>query len=315
MNLVNLIPELLGDFLRAPEIHLDDHKVSVFEKIYSRASNEGDLIIKYDCEFPKYEFLSYLIENRNVLLHGSNEKKIRFLVPLRRSTDLRGVGNLNAVYACSDGIWPIFFAVWNRDYYGSTTNSCFRASDTDGRLRKFYSFLIAPDSKCFERDRVADKKCWTDGMIYILPRAPFTQLVDDAGNPLEEWISADPVPVLAKLPVTPQDFLFLNDVRIRDDAPPVTQVSQLKIDPNVYDSYMGKYEILPDLILNLEKREGCLIAQVPGFPTVKMRPESETVYRLEGIDGQAVFACDGTGKVAQLMFFVGGKGLPVRKIE
>jgi hypothetical protein len=154
-----------------------------------------------------------------------------------------------------------------------------------------------------------------DGMIYIIPRDSFTQLVDNTGNPLEEWISTDPVPVLAKLPVTPQDFLFLKDVMIRDEMAHFPSGPQVKIDSKIYDAYIGKYEILPGLILNLEKRDNCLLAQVPGFPTVKLSPESETVYTLEGIDGRIVFEKYENGKVAQLMFWMKGKGLPVRKIE
>jgi hypothetical protein len=243
---------------------------------------------------------------------------MRYLFPLRRSSDSRTVGNLSAVYACSDGIWPIFFAIWDRRFYGATTNSCFWATDADGTLRKFYSFFIAAEGqeRCGGEAGAADRRCWMDGMVYILPRNSFTQLVDEAGNLLEEWASREPVPVLARLPVSPQDFLFLGDVSIREAelSPPPAPGTQVKIDAQVYDAYVGRYEVSPDLTLSLERKNDRLLLQAAGFPVVEIHPASETVYLLREINGQIAFVKNDKGEVTELTLQVNGKGLPARKI-
>ena len=44
-----------------------------------------------------------------------------------------------------------------------------------------------------------------DGMLYLLPRDTFHRV---AGAP-DEWMSEAPVPAVARLPISPEDFPFL----------------------------------------------------------------------------------------------------------
>jgi len=315
MNLDNLIPGLLEQrCICAPELDFNEQKTRIFDNLYETTCHGRETVtIDYNCEFPKHEFLTYLVENKNVLLHGSNEKKIRYLVPMRRSSDPRHVGNLNAIYACSDGIWPIFFAVWERRYFGVSSNSCFWAKDAEGKLRKYYGFFLAPHG---EEVEATDERCWTDGMVYILPRDTFTRLVDDAGNPLEEWASTAPVQALARLPVTPRDFIFLDEVAISEkklaaSSPP----PQRKVDTHVYDAYIGAYEISPDLVVNIKRQQDHLLVQATGYPTIEMVPESETDYQLIEINGRITFLKNDRGDVTQLALRINGAALTARKIS
>lgn len=313
MNLHDLIPGLLGRCVSAPDLNFDEHTPRIFEEIFEKACRGAETVtIDYNCEFPKHEFLTYLIQNKDVLLHGSNEKKIQYLVPLRRSADSRQAGNLNAIYACSDGIWPIFFAVWERRYFSASTNSCFWAKDAEGKLRKYYSFVLAPHD---EEVEATDQRCWTEGMVYILPRDPFTRLVDDAGNPLEEWASMEPVRALARLPVSPQDFLFLDDVSISEKKLVPFAAPPLKVDLDVYDSYVGAYAISPELVVNIKRNKDRLLVQATGYPIIEMHPESETDYQIREINGQITFMKNDRGEVAQLTLRLNGAALTARKIS
>ena len=65
--------------------------------------------------------------------------------------------------------------------------------------------------------RVLHDQPWTNGMIYVLPRDTFVQVRDAAGQLTEEWASPIPVQPIAKLTITPNDFLFLNDVQGMND--------------------------------------------------------------------------------------------------
>lgn len=315
MNLHNLIPGLLEHCLCAPDLQFDEKRTRIFEDIYETACRGEDTVtIEYNCEYPKHEFLSYLVEHKNVLLHGSNEKKIRYLMPMRRTTDLRQVGNLDAIYACSDGIWPIFFAIWQRGSYPGTSNFCFQAKDAEGKLRKYYSFYIAVETSQREAIEAGDQLCWTDGMVYILSRDSFTRLIDDAGNPLEEWASTKPVRALARLPVSPQDFVFLDEVSISEKEFASFTRPPLKVDINIYDGYIGAYEVSPDLVINLERRKDSLFAQVAGFPTVEMHPESETDFLLADVNGKITFVRNDQGEATNLIVVINGMELNARKI-
>jgi hypothetical protein len=316
MNLQDLLPDQRAKYLRAPDSHLDESKVSAFERIYqSTLRQEGRApVVQYDCEYPKHEFLEYLVQHQNLLMHGSNEKNIQFLLPLRRSADTRAVGNLSAIYACSDGIWPIFFAVWDRRHYGATANCCFRAKDDDGMTRKFYGFSIATEGDDHVQPEGGDRPYWTDGMVYIVPMDSFKQLADEAGNLLEEWASTEPVAVLAKLPVSPKDFPFLEEVLISEG--PLSAVAQPRatVDPKVFEAYVGRYVLSPDLVLNLEIKDARLFVTATGFPTVEMWPASETVYSLREINAQIDFVQNNDGEVTQLLLHVNGQSLPAIKV-
>ena len=314
MNLDNLIQGMLEQrCLSAPELDFNEQKTRIFENIYETSCRgKGTVTIDYNCEFPKHEFLCYLVENKNVVLHGSNEKKLRSLVPLRRSLDSRQVGNLNAIYASSDGIWPIFYAVWDRRCFGETNNSCFWAKDSEGKLRKYYAFFLASHG---EEREATDERCWTDGMVYILPRDSFNRLVDDAGNQLEEWASTQPVQALARLPVSPHDFIFLDEVVISEKKLAPLPGPQLKIDIHVYDAYIGDYEISPDLVVNIKRQQDHLWVQATGYPTIQMHRESETDFLLIEINGRISFVKNDRGDVTQLTLRINDAALTARKIS
>lgn len=52
----------------------------------------------------------------------------------RQSIDLNEFGNQKAIYAASDGLWAMFFAVVDRDRVQSITNACVRLADETGTL-------------------------------------------------------------------------------------------------------------------------------------------------------------------------------------
>ena len=313
MNLDTLIHGMLEQrCLSAPEFQFDEQKIRIFENIYETSCRgKGTVTIDYNCDFPKHEFLCYLVENKNVVLHGSNEKKLRHLIPLRRSFDIRQVGNLNAIYASSDGIWPILYAVWERRYFGETNNSCFWAKDTEGKLRKYYAFFLARH----EAVEATDERCWTDGMVYILPRDSFNRLVDDAGNQLEEWASTQPVQALARLPVSPNDFIFRDEVVIGEKTLAPLPGPQLKEDKHVYDTFIGAYEISPDLVVNIKRQQDHLWVQATGYPTIQMHRETETDFLLIEINGRITFVKNERGEVTHLTLRINGAELTASKIS
>ena len=113
------------------------------------------------CEYPAHELLTHLVTARNLLLHGSNDLAIEQLEP-RPARDLRT--ELHAVVACSDGIWPFFYAVVARDRVQGVFSACVHAGRR--RLRRFYVFgLVGADP--------ADETSWTRGAVYALPRDGF----------------------------------------------------------------------------------------------------------------------------------------------
>jgi hypothetical protein len=197
-------------YLEAPDLELDPRKRATFDAMYQAALDQGpNSIIDYRADYPKHEFLAYLVKHKDVLLHGSNNGGISVLKP-KWQTDYLGKP-VKAIFATPDGIWPMFFAILDREVYqGSLRNGCFWVHDPEGDPHKCYHFSINAAALPHEPR--------TDGTIYVVPRDSFRRGRDLADQPLEEWTSTEPVRPLARLPVRPEDFPFLRQVEGHDEA-------------------------------------------------------------------------------------------------
>lgn len=197
------------DLLTAPEVHFTPSKIKHFETILQTAlggDNEG--VIQTVQPYPTVEFLRYLVEHKQFLLHGSNHPEILKFEP-RRQTDYEG-RMITAVFAAEDGIAPIFYAILDRtNYKGSMRNMFKRGVDSTGESRTYYRFSIDADSLA--------RYPWIEGTVYVFSCDSFVQVSDEEGQPLLEWASPYPVRPVARIHVTPDDFPFLKDVHGHDD--------------------------------------------------------------------------------------------------
>ena len=147
-------------------------------------------------------------------MHGSGHATILEFEP-RQSNDVDEFGNRKAVYAASDGIWPMFFAIVDRSRYNMTImNAAIRLEAPSGELSgPFYFFSLT--------DKVLIKQPWREGFVYILPKAGFEeQALRRFGDFLihsNHWANLQPVEPLAKFRVRPTDFPFLREIRGQDD--------------------------------------------------------------------------------------------------
>jgi CubicO group peptidase (beta-lactamase class C family) len=89
---------------------------------------------------------------------------------------------------------------------------------------------------------------------------------------------------------------------------------EVKVDPKVYDAYVGRYELAPNFILTISKEGDRLMAQATGQPQFELFPESETKFFLKEVDAKVTFVKDGTGTVTHLILHQGGD-TPGKKIS
>jgi hypothetical protein len=76
-------------------------------------------------QFPRWQFLCYLADHKPIVLHGSGNPGLSEVEP-RQTNDLNEFSNRRAIYAASDGIWPIYFAIRDREQHAmSLTNACY----------------------------------------------------------------------------------------------------------------------------------------------------------------------------------------------
>lgn len=161
--------------------------------------------IEYNLSYPKEEFLKFLTENKNVLLHGSARQSLEVLEPRQANDAAKKSGNKNAVYGVTDPVLPIFYAIQDRKKLQGTIESGVEINDDTGESK--YKFKI-PIS-------VKETQPWVSGVIYIFDKSQFHPEQDDSGEPSGEWTSDVPVKPIAKLEVKPEDFRYMSSVEYR----------------------------------------------------------------------------------------------------
>lgn len=190
----------------------DRRTLAAFDETFD-AAVAADGAIDYRLSAPRWQFICHIADTRQVVLHGSGNPTITRFEP-RQPEDTTEFGNRNAVYAASDGLWPMYFAILDRDRHRmSLINSAVRPLDDGGNPGEpLYFFSI-----CATALAAAP---WRRGTIYFLPRAAFEQqpLVELAGRraAIQQWASAEPVTPLARIEVGPADFPLLGRIRGHD---------------------------------------------------------------------------------------------------
>lgn len=196
-------------FLRRPVS--DTPHFGEFEELFAEQVSAGTgTLIQYDLAEPKWQFLCWMTEHRDVVLHGANNSTHDSLEP-RRADDTSGFGGQQAVYAASDGLWPMYFAICDRTVVTSLVNGCIHLDEDDDRT-SYYYFSI-------DHEAMASSP-WRAGTIYVLSRATFEPEPESTWRGLRcaptQWASRVPVQPIARLTVSPEDFPFLAQVRSHD---------------------------------------------------------------------------------------------------
>ena len=204
--------QVLDYLLPQPELDLTTEKQAAFESLFDSSQ---ETLIDYQLPFPKWQFLSYLCSSRDLVLHGSPNMSIQIVEP-QKATDIKAISNQKAIYATTDGIWSIFFAIVDRKNFQplSLFNSCLN-------IRVFPHNVLGPLYFFSITHSALIQEPWCDGMVYFLPRDDFTQeaaqQVSDAEIIFPHWYSFKPTAPIFRLPVQPGDFPFLRQVHGHND--------------------------------------------------------------------------------------------------
>ena len=94
-----------------------------------------------------------------------------------------------------------------------------------------------------------------------------------------------------------------------------TERKEIKLDPKLYDTYAGDYELAPGFIITVTSEAGRLMAQATGQPKFELFPSSETEFFLKVVAAQVTFVKDEQGQVTQLILNQNGRKMPGKKIR
>ena len=89
----------------------------------------------------------------------------------------------------------------------------------------------------------------------------------------------------------------------------------IRIDPKIFDSYAGEYELASGYVLTLFREGDTFWEQVKGQQRAEILAESETTFFLKGGEARFTFVKDASGKVTHLILHQGGFDTEVKKIK
>ncbi|HWO02047.1 MAG TPA: serine hydrolase [Blastocatellia bacterium] len=95
-------------------------------------------------------------------------------------------------------------------------------------------------------------------------------------------------------------------------APP--ERKEARVEPKIFDDYVGQYQLRPELVLNVTKEQDRLWVQAGEQLKAELFPESETKFFLKAVDAQVTFVRDASGKVTHLVLHQGGE-IEAKKIK
>jgi len=86
-----------------------------------------------------------------------------------------------------------------------------------------------------------------------------------------------------------------------------------KVDPKIYDDYVGKYQLAPTFVLTVTRDGDRIMTQATGQEKVEIFPESETKFFLKVVDAQVTFVKE-DGKVAHLILHQNGRDMKAQRV-
>ena len=161
-----------------------------------------------------WKFLCGVADRHRIAFHGTGDAGIESFEP-RQPVDFAPFGDQKAVFATTDPIWAMFYAIVDRERHETTLNNgCIILLDSSGRPgAPHYYFSIGRQA--------LQERPWRSGYVYLLPADSFVEQAPGvyAGSAARVPQLASPVPVapFARLRVSSGDFPFLAQIRGHED--------------------------------------------------------------------------------------------------
>ena len=104
------------------------------------------------------------------------------------------------------------------------------------------------------------------------------------------------------------------DAKPADDKKPAETPAKVKVDPKVYDAYVGQYET-PFGTLTVSKEGDKLYGQPDGDTKEELVPDSETDFSVAAVGVKVKFVKDDSGKVTHIVLNVQGQEIQAKKVK
>ncbi|HET6671143.1 MAG TPA: DUF4440 domain-containing protein [Pyrinomonadaceae bacterium] len=91
--------------------------------------------------------------------------------------------------------------------------------------------------------------------------------------------------------------------------------TSVKIDPRVYDQYVGQYELASNVVFTVTKEGDKLMNQATGQPKLELLPESEIGFFIKDFSALFIFMRGQNGEVNRLLTIQDGRIISAKRIK
>ncbi|HEX3741925.1 MAG TPA: serine hydrolase [Terriglobales bacterium] len=96
---------------------------------------------------------------------------------------------------------------------------------------------------------------------------------------------------------------------------PPKEHKEVAVDPKIFDSYIGQYQLAPNFVLTITREGNQLFAQATGQSKIEIFPQSDRDYFLKVVDAQITFDTDAQGKATNLVLHQNGADHTAKRIQ
>ncbi len=137
--------------------------------------------------------------------------------------------------------------------------------------------------------------------------------VGEAGQRAEAGITG--FPVTENAIQEPPTYLMVGRLLLNAKPEPKKVIIEVPVEDAILKSYVGKYELMPGLILTINKYDSQLKVQLTGQGEGSIIPIAQNVFVIEGLDAQLTFNINEAGEVESMTFYQHGMDNICKRIE
>ncbi len=101
-------------------------------------------------------------------------------------------------------------------------------------------------------------------------------------------------------------------VKVSDEVPTRTAI---ELDPEIYDRYVGVYELRPGFELTISREDDKLMCQATGQAKFQLFPESETEFFVKEFEASLTFVVGDDGRASEVILHQGGRDITAARKE
>ena len=90
---------------------------------------------------------------------------------------------------------------------------------------------------------------------------------------------------------------------------------EISIDPKVFDGYVGRYQLVPGIVMTMTRQDNHFFTQLTGQPAFEIFASGERQFFLKVVDAQITFEVDSQGRATVAVLHQNGRDQRATRID